>query len=827
MWDRFRQDLRFALRQIARHPGFSALLIFTVSIAIGANVAIFSVLEGVVLRPLPYPDADRLVAVWETPEGEGWRQPFTGPDYLDVREQSETLEGMGVVTTTSFNLSGGDEPTRIRGAQCTASLLELLGVPPIHGRWFTEDEEFEGQERVVILSYGLWQSQFGGDPEVVGRTAVIDGEAHEIIGVMPESFRSPTPWGGRDNARIWVPLVLPRDGSTRGSHWLGAFARLAPGADANGAEAELGVIASQLSEAYPDTNSRTRMLVEPFMARTLGSIRSTLFYLLAVVGLVLLIACANVGSMLLARGMNRASEFAIRASVGAGKEGLVRQLLTESLTLALLGGVLGLILAFVGLEALKAIMPGSIPRGHLIEVNLQVLGFAFLVTALAGVLVGLAPAFFLSRTNLAEVIKQGRASRGGSQNRLLSGMVMAQLAVGFILVNSAAVLAVSYRNVMGQPQHIAADEVLVAGLPLAGPAYEESENRRAFYDELLARVRQLPGVERAGLTSKIPFRGGSNGGVLVRDQVYDPAVQHGLVEYTFVGEDYHEAMGITLLTGRTLKARDVDLSAAARASSEGDEEGADTGPLEVPVVVNQAMAERYWPGEDPVGQIIRPNWREAYFRATVIGVVEDVRQWGPEQDPISEMFFPYTSEVWGAQDQHLILRASGDPESLAPLVREAIREVDPGIPTPAPYTMATVLEDGTAGRRFSALLVGLFALTALVLIVAGTYGVVSYAVGQRTHEIGVRMTLGADRGRVAALFLRGLSLLVLPGLGVGILGAWGASRVTRSMVYGIEAMSPIHLGLAGGIMVMVALAATVVPVRRATAVDPLKALSAD
>lgn len=327
----------------------------------------------------------------------------------------------------------------------------------------------------------------------------------------------------------------------------------------------------------------------------------------------------------------------------------------------------------------------------------------------------------------------------------------------------------------------------------------------------------------AGLTSKLPFRGGSNGGVLVKDEVYDPNVHSGLVEYTFVGDGYHESMGISLLAGRTLERRDMELATAAAAAAE--EEGA--GPLEVPVIINRAMAERYWPDEDPLGEIIRPNSRESYYRATVIGVVENVRQWGPEREAIPEMFFPYTGEVWGVWDLYLTVRAGGNPEALAPSIRDAIRGVDSSIPVSSPYTMATVLEEATAGRRFSTLLVVLFALTALLLLISGTYGVVSYAVGQRTHEIGVRMTLGADSGKVAALFLKRVAFLVLPGLGVGTLGAWGASRITRSMVYGIEAMSPTHLILAGVVMVAVALAATVVPVRRATGVDPLNALSAD
>jgi len=517
--------------------------------------------------------------------------------------------------------------------------------------------------------------------------------------------------------------------------------------------------------------------------------------------------------------MNRAPEFAMRTALGAGKRGLMVQLITEGLALAVIGGVAGVLLAFWGVDAIKAAMPESIPRGQLIQVNLKVLGFASGVTLLTGILVGLAPSLFVTRASLTEVIKHGRASRGGGRSRLLSSLVAAQLAVGFVLVNVAVVLAVSYTNVMRQTNNFSTEEVLVATLALAGPDYEASERRTNFYDELMARVRGLPGVQRVGITNKLPLRGGSNGGVLVRDEVFDPSVSTGLVEYTFVGEDYHEAMGIPLLAGRTLEKRDMEAAA--------DGVRADSTFIELPVVINRAMAERYWPDADPLGEIVRPNSPVVYFRAQVVGVVENVRQWGPERPAIPEMFFPYTGEVWRVGSMLLVVRATGDPGALAPAVRSAVRELDATVPVPAPYTMARVLEETTAGRRFSMLLVALFAVTALVLIVAGTYGVVSYAVTQRTHEIGVRMTLGANRGNVAGLFLRRLGLLVGPGLAAGILGAWAATNLTRSMVYGISPLSPGHMAGAAGVMILVALVATAVPVTRATGVDPLDALRVD
>jgi predicted permease len=822
MFDRFFLDLRFAFRQLIRRPGFSALLLLTVAVAIGANVAIFSVLEGIVLRPLPYPEAEKILAVWETPEGESrWYQPFSGPDYLDVREETRTMEEFGVINLRYLNLAGEGEPVRLGAGAVTASLFDLLGMQPAQGRTFTEEEEFDGNHRVAVLSHGLWQSQFGGQEGVVGRRVSVDGEPFEIIGIMPPDFRAPTPWGGRDLTRLWIPLVLPRDGSRRGSHWLGAYGRMADDVTPDAVEAELAVIAERLSEAYPNTNAMTRMWVQPMMARTLGGISSVLLYLLVTVGLVLLIACANVASMLLARGMNRSSELAIRASMGAGRRGLVRQLLTESLVLSVIGGAVGVLLAYWGVDALKAVMPESIPRVTSIEVDRTVLGFAAGITVFTGILVGLAPSFFASRANLSEVIKHGRASRGGGagRNRLLSGLVMAQLAIGFVMVNAAMVLAASYENVLHQPMNFATDEVLVTEVSLGGPAYEEPHTRRAFWEELVQRARGFPGVVQAGITSKLPLQGGTNGGVLVRDMVFDPSVQDYLVEHSFVSDGYLEAMGIPLLAGRTLSQQDMEAAAVYA--------GLDSGMASLPIIINRTMAQELWPDGDAMGELVRPYDSEPYYMAEVVGIVEDVRQWGPEQDPLPEMYFPHTAEVWGPIWGRLIVRTAGDPSTLAGGIQAAVREIDAGIPTATPLTMGKILRNVTAGRRFSMLLVVLFAATALLLIVAGTYGVLSYGVSQRTHEIGVRMTLGANKGKVTALFLTRVGLFLLIGLGTGLFGAWATSALTRSMVFGVSPLNLMHMAGAAGVMILVAMAATLIPVLRATGVDPLEALRAD
>jgi predicted permease len=818
MFDRLLQDLRFAVRQLLRRPAFSVLLILTISVAIGANVAIFSVLEGIVLRPMSYHQPERLLAVWETPPEGRWYQPFSAPDYFDVREQSETLEEFGVIHLRWFNLSGGEEPQRVRGGACTASLLNLLGVQPAQGRLFTEEEEAEGNDRVVILSHGLWRNQFGGDPDILGNEVSINGEPSEVIGIMPEGFRSPTPWGGRDGSRLWTPIVLDRyDNAGRGSHWLGAYGRMAENATPEQVEAELDLIATQLAEAYPDTNGRVRMWVQPMMERTLGGIGSALAFLLVIVGLVLLIACANVASMLLARGLNRSGEFAIRASMGAGRRRLARQLLTESLVLAGIGGILGVLMAYWGVDALKAVLPDNVPRVDGISVNGPVLGFAFVATLVTGLLVGLAPSLFASRTNLAEVIKTGRATRGGgsAKNRFLWGLVAVQLGLGFVLVNAALVMAVSYGNVIKQPNNFQ-EEVLVASISVQGPRYSQPQQRRTFWEQVLDRTRSLPGVTEAGITSKLPLQGGSNGGVLVRDQVFDPQGAYTLVEYSFVSERYLEAMGIPLLTGRTFDRGDMEAAAVYA--------GIDSVTAEVPLVINRAMAEELWPESDALGEMVRPFSPQVHWRGRVVGIVENVRQWGPEREALPEMYFPHTAEVWGPIWGNVIVKAEVTPEALAEQIKGAVHEVDAEIPVATPFTMARIVRTTTAGRRFSMLLVALFAATALLLIVAGTYGVISYAVSQRTHEIGVRMTLGADKTRVLRLFLVRVASLFGVGLALGLLGAFATGIIIRSMVYGISALSPLHMAAAAGVMILVALSATLIPVMRATGVDPLEAL---
>jgi putative ABC transport system permease protein len=656
-------------------------------------VAIFSVLKGIVLRHLAYQQPERLVAVWETPPDKDWYQPFSSRDYLDVREQARSLEEIGVLRTRWFNLAGQAEPARVVGAACTPSLLKLLGVAPAQGRLFAEDEQVEGNHRVLILSHELWQAQFGGQPDVVGRWISVDGEPYAIVGVMPESFEFPTPWGGRDESRLWAPLLLPREDSARGNHSYGAVARLAEGVTPEKAAVELRGIAVRLAEAHPDTNARVTIRVEPLMRRTLGGIRSALTFLSVVVALVLLVACANVASMLLARGTQRMPELAVRASIGATRGRLVRQLVTESSVLCLLGGLGGLLLAQWAVTGLKAILPGTVPRVAGIRMDPTVLGFAVLVTVATGLFFGLAPALVSSRTNLVSNLA-GRPGRAGgrSRNRFLSGFVVAQLAIGFVLVNAAALLVASYDKVVSQRLNFETEKTLVAGISVSGPAYEEPQPRLAFFQQLRERLRALPGVVAVGLTTKLPLRGGSNDSVLVRDQVFDPSKERELVEYSFVDDGYHQAMGIGLVAGRLLEQGDLDRASAGA--------GLDRSPVELPVVVNRTMAERLWPGESAIGKVVRNNEAEESYRARVVGVVEDVRQWGAEREALSEMYFPYTAEVWGpgwaARSKLVVTRGASSPASGRPCVRST--PASP-LPTSPPWTRWSISRRATGASR--------------------------------------------------------------------------------------------------------------------------------
>jgi len=680
MFETLARDLRLALRQLAGQPGFSLFVVLTLAVGIGPSVAIFSVLKALVLQPFYYPEPDRLVQVWETDISERSNQPFTSPDYYDVREQNTTFKELGLYTTRIFNLSDG-EPLRVQGISCTASVLRAYAVMPARGRWFTDEEEQEGRHRVAIISDALWKSRYGSDPQIIGRKIRLNAEEHDVVGVMPAEFHFSSPWYRGRGFELWTPILLSREEDARGYHSFLAVGRLKDGVDWQSAETEIRGIAARLADAHPKTNTRTQMWIMPFALEIVGRFVGQLFILALTVGFVLLVACANVAGMLLAKGAGRQTETAVRISLGAGRRHIVSSLLAESLLLALLGGMAGVLLAHWSLDLLRNLIPPNFPGSEAIGIDTPVLIFSLGTAMLAALLFGLAPALTASRTPVVEALKEGGGSRTAARvrTRTLRFLTVAQIALALMLTNGAVLLFKSYRNVLSLPQAFDTEDVLTAEIWLWGPRYETDEEKSAFWEQLVERVRALPGVEHAAVASKLPLEGGTNGSILVDGEIYDPQVMRPLVEQSWVSGGYFDAMGIPFLAGRTL----------TRADEAMDDKG---------VVVNRALVDRYWPGENAIGKRIRNNGDPTVWSFTVVGVVENVRQWTATHHPLPEMYTTYGSRP--RVRAMLVVRSRLDPLNLVPAIRQEVAGIDPDIPLSDVSTMADVFAGSTRGRHF-------------------------------------------------------------------------------------------------------------------------------
>ncbi len=745
------RDLILAGRRIFRRPAFALIVVMTLAVGIGPNVAIFSVIKAMVLEPLPYPEPDRLVQVWETDTGVMGYQPFSYPDFVDLRDGNSSFSAFGVFSPRSYNLGDG-EPLRVNGNMATAGVLHAYGIKPSLGRFFSRAEVEDGS-RVVILSDQLWRERYSADPEIVGATATLNGEAHVVVGVMPAGAEFLSPWTRAGDVKLWTPLVIPPSYAgpeRRDSHWLLAIGRLKPGVEWKSAEAELKSIAEGLQQQYPESNARTTVWLNPFLRQIIGRMSGQLLVLLGAVGLVLLIAVANVASLLLARSAGQQQEVAIRASLGASRARIFSQQLMESLLLSLLGGAAGLLLGTWSLAFLRTIIPASVPRSGGIALDGGVILFALILAPLVGLASGLAPALTASRTSIMGHLRQGSGTITGgvARNRMLRMLAVAQLAVVFLLTNGAVLLVKSYRNVLNTPQVFDTDRVLTADISLAGGEGDPEADRARvdFWERLLERCATLPGVERAAVTTKLPLEGGSNFSVLVDGEVYDPERQAPLVESSFVSSGYFEAMGIPILAGRTMEWN----------------EGSDT---ERAVVVNRAFVDHYWPDRDVLGQRIHQDGRQSEWSAVVVGVVENVRQWGAEYRPLPEIYQPY--HIYPQPDSKLIIRGSGDVLQLVPAIRQQIADLDANLPISNVRTMEQVLTRATRGRQFLLLLVSLFAVIAVLLAAAGVFGIMSHSVAQRTREIGIRVAFGAVPADLISMVLRQALRLAVFGLVLG------------------------------------------------------------
>jgi putative ABC transport system permease protein len=803
------QDLRYGLRTLLKNPGFTIIAVIALALGIGANSAIFSVVNAILLRPLPFKNPEQLVMVWENAAHLGFpKNTPSPPNFLDWQTQNTVFTGMAAMSERSFNLTGIGEPERLDGRRVSANLFDLLGVPAQLGRTFIPDDDRAGTH-VVLLSYSLWQRRFGSDPKVIGRAVTLNGESYTVIGVMPRSVHLPS--YGNWSDEVWVPIAFTSEELTqRGNHFLNVVARIKPGISLKQAQAEMETIAARLAREYPRYNTRIGAFVTPLHEELVGDIKPALLILLGAVGFVLLIACANVANLLLARAAVREKEIALRLALGASRFRLTRQFLTESVLLALLGGGFGLLLALAGIRVLKAFIPATISQTQTISIDGKVLLFTALIALLTGIVFGLAPAVHVSHSNLNDSLKEGgrdsAASRKG--NRVRGLLVIGEVAVSFILLIGAGLLINSFLHLRNLDPGFRTDHLLTMKVDLSELKYPDGQRRTVFFDDVLQRIRPLPGVESVAVAGNLPFTyNGDSMGIAVEGIPDPPPDQWPDVIYRAVGPGYFSTMGIPLIRGRDFT----------------DQDKADSKDV---VVIGEKTAQHYWPGQDPIGKRLKPGstnskapWRE------VIGVVKDVRQNDFIAEPKMQMYFTYR-QLKDLAANALIVRTSVEPMSLATSIRNAIWAVDKDQPVADIDTMDRIVLEAIARQRFSMLLLGIFAALALTLAAVGIYGVMSYSVAQRTHEIGIRMALGARRADVLTMTVGQGLKLVSAGMVLGLVAAFLLTRVLASLLFGISATDPVTFIGISLVLLAVAILASYVPALRAAKVDPMIALRA-
>jgi putative ABC transport system permease protein len=827
--DTLRQDLRFAVRTLLRRPTLTFLAVLTLALGIGANTAIFSVVNSVLLAPLPFHDPDRLVVVWaSSPElakavGLPDTLPVASGDFYDWKAQSTKLADLSLVGSNRHALTGRGEPEMLGTVNVTGDLFRLLGTKPLLGRTLQPADDETGEATVTVLSHRLWQRRFGGDRSIVGQTITLNGKPVTVVGVMPPGFafprgaEMPAGFGFAAEPELWVPMALkPDERQSRDNHNAVAFGRLKPGASREAANAEIVAICARITKQAPQSVAVWSARVEPLTQVLTGSVRPALFVLSGAVALVLLIACVNVANLLLAQAAARQKEVAVRTALGASRRRMLRQLLTESLLLSLVGGAGGLLLASWGLRALAALIPAGVRVSGGLALDGRVLAFTLILTLAAGALAGLMPALQMTRSDLASTLRDGtRAGAVTSRGRrTLRALVVVETAVAVLLAVGAGLLVRSFGRLTAVDPGFHPGGVLTLRVPLAETKYDET-HAAAFYAAALERVRALPGVAAAGAVSNLPMSGNENISGFIVEGMARPALDGKsggmpLGDRREATPGYFEAMGIRLQSGRLFR--------------DGDGDGNGNGSPRV-AVVDETLARTYWPGADPIGKRIHrgdfgdkdPKW------ITVVGVVGNVRNSGLHVEPRPQLYLPHVQ----SRQMSIAVRTQGDPERLIKPVSEAIHAIDPDQPVSEIMTMDQMIDRSLAGRRFNLVLLGLFAGLAVVLAAVGIYGVMSYQVAQRTREMGLRMALGAQRGAVLALVVREAGLLSLTGLGAGLVLSLLATRVMASLLFGVGATDPLTLAVVSACLALVSLAAAYVPGERATRVDPMVALRAD
>jgi putative ABC transport system permease protein len=799
------QDIRYAVRTFVRNPAFFIFAVGVLALGISANTAIFTVAYNVLLRPLPYHDASRLVMVWEDSSAYGFPQDTPAPgNYASWKAQNNVFSDMAALDDHNFTLTGADNPEQFDGVAITANMFPLLGVKPMLGRNITPEEDKPGANHVVILSHAVWLTNFGGDPQIIGRQILLNGAQYSVIGVMSPSFVFPD-----RTAQIWTPIGFSaQDLAEHGSHYLHVVARLKPGVSLKAANADLGVIARRLQQQFPTSNAKVGAYAVPLRSMLTGSAHNAALILLGAVGFVLLIACANVANLLLARAAGRRKELAMRMALGAGRARIIRQLLTESILLSVIAGCAGLLLAIWATPFLADLIPAGLAPMAGAGINIYVLVFLVGVSIFCGVLFGLAPALRISHIDLATAMKQGgtRSGSGAAGTRMRDILVVAEVALALVLFSGATLMVRSFINVRDLDPGFRPAHVLALETQLPYPRYKDATRRDAFYKQVLDRINHLPGVVAAGCTTWLPLTnwGGATAIIIEGQPPLGPGHQM-IPNIRMISDKYMQAIGMRLIQGRLFNASD----------------GANTQPV---VLINETAAKKFWHGQNPIGTRLRgdddtnpPQW------STVVGIVADVRQAGLDQPARPEVYYPYDQHD-GWVPSYFAVRTAGDPMSVANAVRDQIWAVDKDQPVTDVMPLEQMLSDYLAPRELQSSLLGGFAGFALLLAALGIYAVLAFSVAQRTQEIGVRVALGAQQGDILRnIFSQGMKLASI-GVVIGVAGTLALSQLLSTFLFGVTATDPLALAEAAAVLLGVALAACYVPARRAMRVDPMVAL---
>ena len=812
----FWQDVRYGWRVLQRSPGFAVVAALTLAIGIGANAAIFSAVHAILLRPLPFPDPQRLVLLFNTdPNRQIAHATASAAELLDWRDMSHTFQELAAWRPSFVTITGNGEPEQVWRVHITGNFFHMLGVKPMFGRDFAPEEEQPGHERVALLSYGFWQQRFGSDSTIVGKQVVVDYEPYQIIGVLPRDFSL---FGTSAALDIWTPFAFNRAQLDRKEYGLLVFGRLRSGVRLSQAQADMDTISAALRKQYPDSDQKARVRVTGFQSELVVDVRPALMIFLAAVGFVLLIACANVANLMLARAASREREIALRSTLGANRGRLLRQLLTESTLLAGIGGALGVIVAVGGIRFIRVALPGGIqqvPHSGDIRLDGSVLAFTIALSLLTAILFGLAPAMQASRSDLSESLKEG--SRGSTSGRrihvLRSSLVVSEIALSLLLLVGAGLLLRSFVRLMSEDLGFNPSNLLTMQIWLPDTHYRAPAQVVNFYDQVLERVKSIPGVNAAGAVNFLPYTHWAD---YVDFDIQGRATPAPGDEFTsryrVIDSQYLHAMGIRMISGRELASSDSPNSPGV-------------------VLVNEALVRRYWPNEDPLGkqirirvQATRSPWqaqpRDSWL--TIVGVMRDIREWDWGLDKLPTLYLPY--EQSPSRLMSIVIRGTGDSTQITSAVRRIVASLDANQPVTAVSMMEGLLDEALAQRRLSALLLAIFAGVAMILAAVGIYGVMAYAVAQRTHEIGIRMALGAEPRDVQTMIVGHAMRLVLMGLAIGLISSALLVRYLQNQLYGVRAIDPLTFLAVSVLIAAVAALSAYFPARRATRVDPLVAL---